>query len=62
MTATVTITVDEECENLDCSNDALFAYLITGDFGTDGVVVYCSEHGHKAGESENYTYLTEVGK
>lgn len=60
MSSTVTIPVNSVCERHDCKTLARFAYIVTGDYGVDGVAVYCSEHSEQMDDSERHTAIAEV--
>ena len=52
-----TTPVESVCEIHDCSNKAQNAYVVTGDIGSDGVAVYCSEHSAQMDRSDNHTEI-----
>jgi len=55
-----TTPVESVCEIHDCSNTAQNAYVVTGDIGSDGVAVYCSEHSAQMDRSDNHTEIGVV--
>jgi len=61
MSETVTVPVAEVCEYNSCNAESEFAYIVTGDYGKDGIAVYCDEHSESwADPSENQTPIAEV--
>jgi len=61
MGKTVTVPVADKCEYRGCSDDPTVAYIVTGDYGKDGIAVYCDEHSESwADSSENQTPIAEV--
>lgn len=62
MTATVTVSVSDECEDAGCDDAAKYAYIVTGELGTDGIVVYCATHAEGVEDSPKHTILTTVDR
>jgi len=58
--ATVTVPVNGVCEAHGCDSTAKHAFILTGDYGKDGIGVYCYKHAEEWGRKENTTALAEV--
>jgi len=55
-----TIPVSQMCEDKDCQAPAEFAFVVTGDFGKDGIAVYCDDHATERDRSDVHTAVGKV--
>lgn len=61
MTAILRMPVSGTCEHKDCEQNAEIAFVVSGDFGKDGVAVYCESHADRFAEPrDSHTALTTV--
>jgi len=60
-TATIKQLVSDICEHKDCARRSTVAYVVTGEFGKDGIAVYCDHHAELyANPSDVHTTYCEV--
>lgn len=61
--AVTTIPVSRTCEDKDCKQPAEVATVVTGEYGKDGIAVYCNSCAGDRDVSENHTPVgtVEVG-
>jgi hypothetical protein len=63
MSKTVTVPVEGVCQHKYCRETGEYAYVVTGEFGEDGVAVYCTQHSEQwADESESHSAIAEVDR
>ncbi len=58
--AKVTVPVSQSCEDRDCHAPAEYAYVVTGELGTDGIAVYCNTHAYERDHSDVHTPVGTV--
>lgn len=58
--AITTVPVSRTCEDADCHRPAEIATIVTGDYGADGIAVYCEECAADRDDSANHTAIAEV--
>jgi len=54
------VPVSQSCEDKDCHAPAEYSFVVTGDFGKDGIAVYCSDHADERDRSDVHTAVGEV--
>lgn len=51
------------CEYGDCPRDEdLHAFVVTGDYGRDGIVIYCPRHAQDHDGSDAHTHIGTVAE
>jgi len=60
-TINVKVEVSERCERKDCRSIGDTVFIVTGEYGEDGLVTYCVKHSDEIGHAgDNYTPVATI--